>query len=72
MEVFVLVILVVASAAGGAWAMFEYLANTAPERERALRTELEALQATQRLSIAAWQARQAMADEARRHSGNGD
>ena len=35
---------------------------TQPERERVLRDELEVLQSAQRLSVAAWQARQHMAE----------
>ena len=49
----------------GAWMMYEHMANTQPERELVLRSELEALQATHRLSIAAWQARQDMAEVVR-------
>lgn len=41
--------------------MRDYMTYTQPERERALRDELEVLQSAQRLSVAAWQARQHMA-----------
>jgi hypothetical protein len=46
----------------GAWAMNTYRTYTQPERERALRAELDAMHAAQRLSLAAWQARQQMAE----------
>ena len=60
---FVAIFLILAlAAAGGAWVMFVYMTEAQPERERALRAELDALQAAQRLSLAAWQARQHMAD----------
>lgn len=39
------------------------------EREQALRAELESLRAVSRLSLAAWQARQALREEVRRQAG---
>ena len=42
--------------------MRDYMIYTQPERERVLRDELEVLQSAQRLSVAAWQARQHMAE----------
>ncbi len=62
MELIALLLILALGAGGGAWAMFGYMTQTQPERERALRAELEALQAAQRLSIAAWQARHHMAE----------
>ena len=62
MEALAIFVIMVLAAVGGAWAMFEYRTFTQPDRERALRAELDALQAAQRLSIAAWQARQHMSD----------
>ena len=62
MEFLILFLIIALAAVGGAGAMFEYMTYTQPERERALRAELDALQAAQRLSLAAWQARQHMAD----------
>ncbi|MEX0825949.1 MAG: hypothetical protein WD184_04230 [Acidimicrobiia bacterium] len=61
MELLGVFLILAAALIGGGWAMYEYMTYTQPERERALRDELEALQAAQRLSIAAWQARQYMA-----------
>lgn len=65
MEILALFVVLAMAIIGGGWAMHEYMVYTQPERERALRDELEALQAAQRLSIAAWQARQYMADVVR-------
>ena len=68
----VLIIVLMLLAAGfGAWGMQQYLELTRPEREQALVAELEALRAAQRLSISAWQARMAMAEEARRYTEGG-
>lgn len=61
MEPISLFLALAAAAGGGAWAMRDYMTYTQPERERALRDELEVLQSAQRLSVAAWQARQHMA-----------
>lgn len=58
-------LIIALAVAGGGWAMYEYMAYAQPERERALRAELDALQAAQRLSVAAWQARQHMAEVVR-------
>ena len=65
MELLAIFFILGLAASGGAWAMWEYMTQTQPERERALRAELDALQAAQRLSIAAWQARQHMAEVVR-------
>jgi len=71
MEFVILVMILVLAASGGAWAMFEYMSLTQPEREEALQAEFDALQSAQRLSIAAWQARQHMADVVRMDPGDG-
>ncbi len=65
MEILAIFFILILAAGGGAWGMFEYMTYTQPERERALRAELDALQAAQRLSLAAWQARQHMAQVVR-------
>jgi len=62
MEILAIFFMVILAVGGGVWGMFEYMTYTQPERERALRAELDALQAAQRLSLAAWQARQHMAE----------
>ena len=62
MEILALFVVLALAIVGGGWAVHEYMVDTQPERERALRDELEAMYAAQRLSIAAWQARQHMAE----------
>ncbi len=64
-ELLAVFFLLILAAGGGAWGMFEYMTYTQPQREQALRAELDALQAAQRLSLAAWQARQHMAEVVR-------
>ncbi len=62
MELLAIFFILILAVGGGAWGMIEYMRYTQPMREQALRSELEALQAAQRLSLAAWQARQHMAE----------
>lgn len=52
------------------WAGYEAMVrwdSYRADQQAALRIELEALRAAQRLSLAAWETRQAMRNEARRH-----
>ncbi len=65
MDTLAIFFILILAVGGGAWGMFEYMTYTQPERERALRAELDALQAAQRLSLAAWQARQHIAQVVR-------
>lgn len=62
MEILALFLVLALAIVGGGWAVYEYMVYTQPDRERALRDELEAMHAAQRLSVAAWQARQHMAE----------
>ena len=70
MAVFGVILVFVGGLLLGLGAAWHYLSVTPPERTRAMIIELRALRAAQRLSLLAWQTRQAIREE-RRRGGDG-